>query len=431
MARARSLPEVAANPHWLGYRCLCCGREVEREYQFWVCPDCGLNGILDAVYDLEAIRRELAVSPFAAHVARGFWRFAPLLPVQPEAAHAAWTIHGAELLRAPGIAEGMDLAEVLLKDDTRLPSGSLKDRAAAIAITDAHRRGLHHIACSSTGNAAASLAVLGARAGFQSTIFVPATAPEAKLAQLLLHGASVERVDGTYDQTFDLSLRRIAENGWYSRNCAHNPLLVEGKKTAALELALELIHDGQALPDEVFVPVGDGCIVSSTAKAFAQLVELGLIDRSPRIWGVQAAGAAPLANAWRRAGSVAPGLEPLAILDAVEPLIPATVADSISVGIPRNRLRAWRSVGASGGGFLSVTDEEILGAIRTLARESGLFAEPSGAAGFAGLKKARSEGRIAAGARVAVLVTGNGLKDPLAALAGVRIPDPVPPAGDR
>ena len=431
--RAPVLPKVTVNPHWLGYRCVVCEREQERDYQGMVCPDCGVDGILDVVYDYAAIQNDLRSghstgTPFTAHPAGGYWRFAPLLPLVPAGPHPAWTLTPEPLLAAERLAGEWGLEELVLKDDTRLPSGSLKDRAAAMAIVAARRLELNHLACASTGNAAASLAVLAARAGFSCTIFVPAAAPKAKLAQLLVHGARVTRVEGTYDQAFDLSLRYIQRNQWYSRNCAHNPLLVEGKKSAALELALDLLGTGDgSLPDAVFVPVGDGCIVSSVAKAFGELVKLGLIPGSPAVWGVQAEGAAPLAAAWATMGREAPGLTGPEILAAVEEVAPRTLADSISVGIPRNRVKAWRYVAASGGGFLSVSDQEILAAIRTLATRAGLFAEPSGAAGLAGLRRALDSGLVATGSRVAVLVTGNGLKDPLAALDRIRIPDPVSP----
>lgn len=427
--RVSTLPAVAANPHWLGYRCVVCGLEQDRDFQEMVCPTCGVDGILDVIYDYESIRADLSRSaPFPPHPAGGYWRFAPVLPVVPTGPHSAWSLTTEPLLRADRLAGEWGLDSLVLKDDTRLPSGSLKDRAAAMAVAAAHGRGLDHLACASTGNAAASLAVLAARAGFSCTIFVPAAAPQAKLAQLLVHGASVTRVDGTYDQAFDLSLRRIEQNRWYSRNCAHNPLLVEGKKTAALELALELIDRREnQMPDAVFVPVGDGCIVSSVAKAFSELVKLGLIERSPAVWGVQAAGAAPLATAWSASAGNAAHLTGAQILAAVHTVHPKTIADSISVGIPRNRVKAWSYVAASGGGFLAVSDAEILEAIRTLAARAGLFAEPSGAAGLAGLRSALDSGLIRPGSRVAVLVTGNGLKDPLAALAGIRIPDPVSP----
>ncbi len=421
----RSLPSASLNPFWTGYRCSICDRAYGPDWRGFVCSDCGPDGILDAQYDYASIATILAQgTPFATRDLGGMWRFSPLLPLTPLARHAAWSLGGTPLLAAPRLGEQLGVQHLWLKDDTCLPSASLKDRASAMALVDAARLKVKHIGCASTGNAAASLATLAARAGIACTIFVPSGAPVAKLAQLLLHGSRVVRVDGDYDAAYELSLRELAIHGWYSRNCAHNPLLVEGKKTAALEIALDL--DWQT-PDAIYVPVGDGCIISAVAKAFAELQEIGLCQQLPRVYGVQAAGAAPIARAWQAAGESAPTLPPRDILAAVTPHTPHTCADSIAVGVPRNRVKAWRGVAKTGGGFLTVTDEEILAAVALLARAAGLFAEPSAAAGLAGLIKAKGEGLIEADERIVVLVTGHGLKDPTCALAGVELPDPVSP----
>ncbi len=430
---AARLPAVHTNPHWRGCRCVVCGRMYGTDYEGFVCEDCGIDGILDAEYDLQALaaltRTEAAA--WSAHPgASGLWRFADLLPVQPEADHHGWNVAGLPPVAAPRLADHLGLRTLVLKDDTRLPSGSLKDRAAAVAVARAVQLGLDHIACASTGNAAASLAVLAARAGLRSSIFVPAAAPRAKLAQLLIHGANLVRVDGTYDQTFEISLGQITANRWYSRNCAHNPLLVEGKKTAILELVRDwggAPGTAGAAPDVVMVPVGDGCIISSVAKGLQELHTLGVIDRLPRVIGVQAAGAAPLATAWGACTAEPAAMSGREILAAIEPVQPNTLADSISVGIPRNRVKAWKYVARTGGAFLSVPDEAILEAIGLLARLAGVFAEPSGAAGLAGALSARAQGLIGDHDQVAVMVTGNGLKDIDAALKTVTVPEPIPP----
>ena len=424
-----TLPPVAANPAWVGCRCVVCGREYDTGFAGFTCDDCGVDGILDAVYthDGDVAAR---VRAGGADTARGLWRFSSLLPVAPAAIHPAWAVGGTAPLPAPRLARHLGLRSLVVKDDTSLPSASLKDRAAAVAMARAHMLGLDHLACASTGNAACSLAVLASRGGFRSTIFVPAAAPQGKLAQLLLHGAHVIRVDGTYDQAFELSLVEIENNHWYSRNCGHNPLLVEGKKTSALELAWDLTRGfttNEDLPDVVLVPVGDGCIVSSTAKAFGELRALGLTDRVPRVIGVQAAGASPLAAAWARCGGGQATMSGPAIRDAITPVIPDTIADSISVGVPRNRVKAWRYVAATGGAFIAAPDEAIVHTICDLAALAGVFAEPSGAAGMAGALAAREQGLIGDGDRVAVLVTGHGLKDPGAALGACAMPEPVPP----
>ncbi len=426
------LPAVVENPLWTGCRCVVCDRHYATDFAGFVCEDCGIDGILDAEYDLDSLAAQVRTD--AAWLGRGpvqgLWRFADLLPVQPAANHPGLAVAGLPLHPAPRLATHLGLPTLVIKDDTRLPSGSLKDRAAAIAIARAIQLNLDHIACASTGNAAASLAVMAARAGLRCSIFVPAAAPRAKLAQLLIHGANLVRVDGTYDQTFELSLGRITANHWYSRNCAHNPLLVEGKKTAILELVRDWSHTpgtSGALPDVVMVPVGDGCIISSVAKGLSELFAIGVIDHLPRVIGVQAMGAAPLAQAWnacRQDPAVMTGPE---ILAAISPLVPHTIADSISVGIPRNRVKAWRYVSRTDGAFLAVPDEAILEAIGLLAAKAGVFAEPSGATALAGVLAARSQGLIADSDKVAVMVTGNGLKDVDAALGTVVVPEPVAP----
>lgn len=404
------LPKVETNPHWTGYRCVLCGLRHGTDHRGFVCRECGDDGILDAVYDYAAIRGALpAGNPFLTSGRPDLWRFRALLPLWPEAPHGCWSLGDTPLHAPARLRETLELPQLLLKDDTCLPSASLKDRATALAMADCARLGVEHVAAASTGNAAASLAVLAARAGVRTTIFVPAAAPKAKLAQLELHGAEVVRVDGTYDEAFDLSIAETHRHGWYSRNCAYNPLLVEGKKTVAYEIAYAL--EGRA-PDAVFVPVGDGCIVSSVAKGFEELAGVGYLDHVPRVYGVQAAGAAPLADAWTQAGADAPGFTAQQALMAVVPVTPRTLADSISVGIPRNRLKAWTRVAATGGGFLAVPDEAILEAIGLLASLGGVWAEPSGATGFAGLVQARRGGLIGPHDRVVVLVTGHGLKDP-------------------
>jgi threonine synthase len=413
-----NLPTVANNPHWVGYRCVVCDREYDPGYDGFVCSDCGVDGILDVIYDYGAIAASGQVTEDGLG---GLWRFAPLLPVKPSADHVAWSLGDTPSHDAPRLARHLGLKSLVLKDDTCLPSASLKDRASAVAVARARQLGIDHLACASTGNAAASLAVLTARAGMTCTIFVPAATPRAKLAQLILHGADVIQVNGTYDQAFDLSLAEMARHNWYSRNCAHNPLLVEGKKTAALEMAFSLT-DGFSgshldLPDAVLVPVGDGCIISSVAKAFIELREVGLTEKIPRVIGVQAAGASPLARAWAAVGQSPQEMSGPSVLAAIHPVNATTLADSIRVGIPRNRVKAWRNVAAAGGSFIAVEDETIVEAIGLLARLAGVFAEPSGAAGLAGVQTALDQGLITNQDNIAVLVTGHGLKDPGAGLA--------------
>jgi threonine synthase len=300
-----------------------------------------------------------------------------------------------------------------VKDDTRNPSGSTKDRASLLVVAKAVEYGCATVATASTGNAASALAAVAAAAGVRAVVFVPASAPPAKLVQMASYGARVVPVDGSYDQAFELSLAACERFGWYNRNTTYNPFTIEGKKTAALEIAADLAPDG---PQVAVVPAGDGVIVAGIAKGFADLVRCRLLKRAPRLIVVQPEGSAALAQALRTG---APSVTPVAG--------PASVADSLVVATPRNAIMALARVRASGGAGVTVSDEAILDAIGTLARTTGVFAEPAAAASLAGLLAALDEGLVTRDERVVLLVTGTGLKDVAAAARRVRIPDPVPP----
>ena len=268
-----------------------------------------------------------------------------------------------------------------------------------MGVVKATEKKAARITCASTGNAASSLAGFAAAAGMPATIFVPARAPEAKVAQLLVFGAQVFQVQGTYDQAWELCMQASAEFGWYNRNCAINPYLIEGKKTVSLELAEQFawLTPG-GFPDWVVVSVGDGCTVGGVWKGLREMHALGFIPRLPRILGVQADGCKPFVTAWKeKAGLV--------------PCEANTLADSIAVGHPRNFTKGMSAITESGGAFVSVTDEEILGSIPLLAQMAGVFGEPAGVAGAAGVMRAVATGVIHRSESVALIMTGNGLKD--------------------
>jgi threonine synthase len=268
-----------------------------------------------------------------------------------------------------------------------------------MGVVKALEKKASRITCASTGNAASSLAGFAAAAGIPATIFVPARAPEAKVAQLLIFGAQVFSVQGTYDEAWELCMAAAAEFGWYNRNCAINPYLIEGKKTVSLELAEQFrtLTPG-SFPDWVVVSVGDGCTIGGVWKGLREMHILGFIPRLPRILGVQADGCKPFLTAWKEGGS-------LISCDA------NTLADSIAVGHPRNFSKGMKAVTESGGAFVSVSDEEILQAIPMLARKAGVFGEPAGVAGAAGVRRAVESGIIHRSDSVAIVMTGNGLKD--------------------
>ena len=376
-----------------GTRCMACAAEHPYVPQPYRCPRCG--GIQDVVWDDERLARTFDRAVLAARGQRDIWRYRELLPVDHPAHCTALRVGCTPLYAVPALRRHLDLASLYVKDDGLNPTGSYKDRASAVGVAAALDAGSRAGACASTGNAASSFAGIAASLGLQTVVFVPRTAPAPKLTQLLLFGARVFVVEGDYDETYELCESAIAAQGWYNRNAAVNPYLVEGKKTAAFEIAEDLDFEP---PDVCVVAVGDGCIVSSLYKGFAQFRALGLTSRLPRLVGVQAAGADTLVRAFES------GTPPV-------PLRATSYADSINVGKPRNALKALDAVRRSHGAFVRVDDEAIRDAQRLLARHAGIFGEPAGVASVAGVLEARRRGLVDRGERIVALVTGNGLKD--------------------
>jgi threonine synthase len=443
------------------FRCFECGaRYSEREVQY-VCPACATaqksgaatRGVLEVVLDE---RPQLPRAP--AHDPETLAR---LLPIASAASLPPLPVGGTPLLPVPRLRAHLGMPHLWVKDDTRNPSGSTKDRASQLVVAKAVEYGHDTIACASTGNAATALACLAAAAGVRAMVFVPAAAPPAKLVQIAAYGATLVLVEGTYDQAFELCALACERFGWYNRNTAFNPFTIEGKKTAGVEIAAQLAPERA---DVVVVPVGDGVIVSGVAKGFADV-----LDTTPRLLAVQPEGSGAIAGALRAceitqalrrraAGAAAGGVKPAAsrrgrgaggspplqeMVRACEevssqalssgareaaPLASAaSIADSLVVNAPRNAAMALARVRASGGTGVVVPDTAIVTAIALLARTCGVFAEPAGAAALAGLLVARSTGLVAPSDRVVLLVTGNGLKDIAAARGAVSLPRPIAP----
>jgi len=395
-----------------GLKCVLCGTNHAPRTAF-TCSRCGMEGILDVQYDYSAMGRTLSRRTLARRAETSHWRYRELLPVRPDSAVPALSVGWTPLTPAPALARHLGLAALYLKDDGRNATGSLKDRASSIGVVKAREKRRRIIACASTGNAASSCAGMAASLGLRSVIFVPERAPEPKVTQLLIFGATVLRVRGSYEEAFQLCQRSCERWGWYNRNSGINPYLVEGKKTAGLEIAEQLAWEP---PDWVAVSVGDGCTVAGVWKGFRELQTLGLIERTPRILGVQAAGAAPITTAFY-------GGRPL------QPVDPHTLADSIAVGVPRNWKKAVLAVRASGGAMINVSDDEIQDAMRYTGRLAGIFAEPAAAAAVAGLESAVAEGIVSQRAKAVALITGNGLKDVQSARAAAGRPYDISPDG--
>ena len=411
-----------AKSKFVGYRCSLCNAEYLPGLVTYTCPKDGGN--LDVELDYAAIQQKFQPEDLTYRAEDSLWRYLPLLPVPDPGGEgtplrsAGWT----PVYRLERLAKELGLEHLWLKDESRNPTASFKDRASAVVVARAREIGAETIVTASTGNAGAALAGMSAAVGQKAVIFAPKSAPPAKVAQLLVFGAKVILVDGSYDDAFDLTIQAADEFGWYCRNTGYNPFTAEGKKTAALEIwewwdeEHRSWHEpGNPLdhhsPLTVFVSVGDGNIISGIHKGFKDLQALGWMERLPRIIGVQAEGSAAIANAFH-AGT-----------EKIIPISANTIADSISVDLPRDGVRAVRAARETGGTYILVSDGEILQAIAALGPQ-GIFAEPAGATAYAGLVKAIGQGVVKAGDPVLVLNTGSGLKDVHAAMQAVK-PAPV------
>ncbi len=379
-------------------RCPICGRGYSPGEIQYTCPACGEVGTLEVLYDYESLKAQLDRDSLRNQHEQSMWRYKALLPIAADSKVPPLRVGMTPMYDTSRVAHSLGLQQVWLKDDGQNPTGSLKDRASAIVVARAMEQGIQTVSTASTGNAAAALSGVGASVGMNIIIFVPASAPEAKIAQLLVYGATVLLVEDTYDVAFDLCSQMCLSEGWYCRNTGMNPYTVEGKKTVAYEIAEQLDWN---VPDVVMVGVGDGNIIGGIYKGFYDLHQLGWIQRIPRLIGVQAEGSSALVHAWKN------GLKP----EEMKPMPADTIADSISAGVPRDRAKALRAVRATNGAFIAVPDAEIIGAIPELARLSGVFPEPSCAAVYAGAKRAVQSGLLEHDESVLLLMTGNGLKD--------------------
>ncbi len=383
----------------LKLRCSVCGREYAPDEVQYACPVCGQVGTLDVLYDYALLRTQLHRDQLISNRVQSMWRYRDLLPLKPESHVPPLRVGNTPMYAAPRLAADLGLVEAWVKDDGSNPTGSLKDRASALIVARAQEAGITTVSTASTGNAAAALSGIGASVeNIKIIIFVPATAPEAKIAQLLVYGATVLLVEANYDTAFDLCYDMCIEKGWYCRNTGINPYTIEGKKTVAFEIAESFNWD---VPDVVIVSVGDGNIIAGVHKGFVDLFELGWISRIPRLIGVQAEGSLPLVTAWEQNVSAV----------EMQPIDAQTIADSISAGLPRDRAKALRAVRETNGAFVSVPDSETLASIPAVARLTGVFCEPSSAITYAGARRALELGYLKPEERVVFLLTGSGLKD--------------------
>lgn len=398
--------------------CISCGKEYPATPEQFLCPQCGTEGILDVIYDYQKIKKIFNKKKLAEESLPSIWRYSPLLPIEQNCRRPSLRIGGTPLYHSKNLASALGIDKLYLKDDGLNPTGSLKDRASSIAVVKAMEAEARIVACSSTGNAASSLAGNVASLedyNLSACIFVPERAPAGKVAQLLIYGATVISVQGSYEDAFNLSAAAIDRYGWYNRNAAINPYLVEGKKTVALEICEQL---NWQVPDWAVFSVGDGCTIAGAYKGFYDLYQLGMIEHIPRLIGVQAQGCAPLTEAWKTN-------------QQWEKTDEDTLADSIAVGSPRNPEKALQAVRKSQGLMVNVSDQEILKMQSFIGRHTGVFGEPAGVTGFAGLKKLVNNKQVSKEDSFVVVITGNGLKDTANAIRGVGEPIKLEPELDK
>ena len=393
-------------------KCVKCGKTYEAAPNL---TNCTCGGILDIIYDYDYIKTTLTKEKLAQRGDNSMWRYRELLPVEESTQAPPLRVGWSPLYEAKALADQLGIKKLYVKDDGLNPTASLKDRASSMAVAKAVEAGAGVIACSSTGNAASSLAGNAAAAGLKTYIFVPSRAPKGKVAQLMTFGATVISVQGSYEETFELSKAAIEKWGWYNRNAAINPYLSEGKKTVGLEIMEQL---NWIVPDYIAISVGDGCTIAGLWKGLKDLHAIGFIDRLPRLISAQAEGCCPLNRA-------------IAAGEDWRPMEENTLADSIAVGVPRNADKALMAIRESNGLVVNVSDEEIMAAQKLLGRTCGVFGEPAGVTGAAGLKKLCEQGRIERDAAVVSVVTGNGLKDVANAIAACGEPISIPGDMDR
>ena len=393
------------------YECTDCGRQIPAGEIIYLCPDCSAKqlpdrpplGVLKVIYDYKALS-ELSFGKLMED------QFLQLLPVDHSSSFPNLRVGQTPLYEIHALDGQVSDFQLFLKDDSQNPTFSFKDRASALVSAFAKENGIDTIVAASTGNAGSSLAGICAAQGQQAIIFVPATAPKAKLTQIMMYGATLLPVAGNYDQAFDLSIQATKRFGWYNRNTAYNPLTIEGKKTVSFEIFGQL-HE--QVPDFIFVPVGDGVIISGVYKGFEDLLQLGIIEKMPVVVAVQAAGSCNLVeNIGKEEFRISPS---------------ETIADSISVDIPRNFNMAADYITKYQGLTVMVSDDNILRASSILAKNTGIFTEPASAASFAGFLDFKNRFLIPKASTNVVLLTGSGLKDLQAVQPLFEIPLPVSP----
>ena len=385
--------------HVLGFRCFACGNELPLSDDILICPLCGGN--LDVVYNYNIIKKNIKRKDIDKRC--GIDKFRSLLPINESTKLVPLRVGETPLYSAEKLSKKYSSAKVFLKDETHEPSASFKDRASFMVLAKADEFRVKMVAGASTGNAASSIAALSASVGRKVKIFVPESAPPAKITQLLIYGADVYLVKGNYDDAFELCSKACLKYGWFNRNTGYNPYTREGKKTCALEISQQLRWNP---PDRVYVPTGDGNILTGIWKGFKDLYELGWCDSLPKLVACQSTKSDAISKGYASNG-------------VVKPVKASTIADSISVDYPRDGVAAVKALYDTKGYAVTITDEEILEGIEELGKKTGIFVEPAAAAAWAGWKK--DSHRRTGNETHVVILTGNGLKDIKSAMIAASV----------
>jgi threonine synthase len=370
--------------------CTSCGSEILPESGNYSCPKC--KGILQVRYSRGAINKEL----ISSHSSRsGVWKYFEMLPVESRENIVSLEEGNTPLIRTESLGAGY-----YVKDETRNPTGSFKDRPNTVGISKAIELGAKTIAIASSGNAAGSLSAYAAKAKLQCIVCVPEDTPDSKLKQIMVFGAKVAKVKGTYSDSFNLIRESCKRYGWHNLTsvCTANPYQVEGDKTAAYEIYERLNN-----PDWVLIPLGAGPLLVGIYRGFLELQEAGLIEKIPRLIGVQAEECAPIVRAFKNGDRNVLPWEGK----------PHTVAHSIAdplTGYSEDGTLTLEKIRESNGVAESVNDEEMMEAVWQLARGEGIFAEPAAASTLAAANKLKKNGIISNGDKVVMVVTGTGLK---------------------
>ncbi len=398
-----------APAHVLGLRCRDCGREFDLAPVHY-CDWC--FGGLEVAYDLDWLRGHLDRDAIAAGPAT-LWRYAGLLPTAPPDPHVVLPTGCTPLVRADRLAAELGLRELWIKDDTRNPTNSFKDRVVSVALEAARSFGFTTLACASTGNLANAVAAHASRAGIESCVFIPADLEPQKILTTAAYGGRVVAIDGNYDDVNRLCAELADRLPWAFVNVNVRAFYSEGSKTLAYETAEQL---GWTTPDHVVAPMASGSLLTKLHKGFKELAAVKLVDEAPvRVSGAQATGCSPIATAFA-AGA-----------DVVTPVKPRTIAKSLAIGNPADGPYALDTVRGTDGGCASVSDDEVLEGIQLLARTEGIFAETAGGVTVAGLRQLVESGVVRADERVVAYITGHGLKTIDAVGPALRQPTVIQP----